>query len=61
MSADADTDLLADGTLDSLIFVDLLFRLEKEFGLRIAIDTVEADELRTVRRIAEFVRCRLAA
>ena len=58
---DAAADLIADGTLDSLVFVDLLFRLEKEFGLRFAIETIEADELRSVRSIAEFVRHRLPA
>ena len=55
-----DTDLIDEGILDSLAFVDLLFRLEKEFGLKVAVDAHEIDELRTVRKIAAFVRAKQA-
>jgi acyl carrier protein len=54
--ADVDTDLIEAGILDSLVFVDLLFRLEKEFGIAVSIESVDADQLRTVRSIAKFVR-----
>lgn len=56
-----DTDLIDEGILDSLAFVDLIFRLEKEFGIKIAVDALEIDEVRTVRKIAAFVRSKTAA
>ena len=59
--ADVDTDLIDEGILDSLAFVDLLFRLEKEFGLKIAVDALEIDELRSIRKIAAFVRAKSVA
>lgn len=50
-----DTDLLESGILDSLQFVELLLQLEQHFGLRIRIDDIELDNLRTLERIARMV------
>jgi len=50
-----DTDLLETGILDSFQFVELLFQLEQEFGLRIKIDNIDLDDLRTLKRIARLV------
>jgi acyl carrier protein len=51
----SDTDLLESGILDSLQFVELLYQLEQHFGLRIKIDDIELDDLRTLARIARLV------
>jgi len=51
----ADTDLLETGILDSFQFVELLFQLERSFGVRIKIDDVELDDLRTLERIARLI------
>jgi len=51
----ADTDLLETGVLDSFQFVELLFQLEQRFGLRIKIDDIDLDDLRTLARIARLV------
>ena len=51
----ADTDLLESGILDSLQFVELLFRLEQEFQLRIRIDDIDLADLRTLARIARLI------
>ena len=51
----SDTDLLETGILDSFQFVELLFQLEQEFGLRIKIDNIDLDDLRTLARIARLV------
>ena len=53
-----DTDLFDSGVLDSLGFVELLLRLEQEFGVSVALDDLELDNFRTVGRIAEFVEAR---
>lgn len=51
----ADTDLLETGILDSLQLVELLLQLEKDFGYRIDIETMELDDLRTLARLAKAV------
>lgn len=51
----ADTDLLDSGILDSLQFVELLVQLEQRFGLRIKVEDIELDDLRTLERIARLV------
>ena len=50
-----DTDLLETGILDSFQFVELLVALEQRFGLRIKIDDIDLDDLRTLERIARLV------
>ncbi len=50
-----DTDLLETGILDSFQFVELLVQLEQRFGLRIKIDEIDLDDLRTLKRIARLV------
>jgi len=51
----ADTDLLETGILDSFQFVELLFQLEQHFGLRVSIDDIDLEDLRTLERIARLV------
>jgi D-alanine--poly(phosphoribitol) ligase subunit 2 len=54
----ADTDLFDTGVLDSLAFVELLLRLEQEFGVAVTVDDLEVDTFRSVNRIAKFVWAR---
>jgi D-alanine--poly(phosphoribitol) ligase subunit 2 len=56
-----DTDLLESGILDSFQFVELLVQLEQRFGLRIKIDDIDLDDLRTLSRIARLVAANGAA
>lgn len=56
-----DTDLLESGILDSFQFVELLAQLEQHFGLRLRIDDMELDDLRTLSRIARMVAAPPAA
>ena len=53
--ASFDTDLLNTGILDSLQFVELLLRLENEFGLTVSLDDLETDFFRSIDTIAAFV------
>jgi acyl carrier protein len=55
-----DTDFIATGMLDSLQLVELLLQLEQRFGLRIAIDDIELDDLRTLARLARLIGARIA-
>jgi D-alanine--poly(phosphoribitol) ligase subunit 2 len=56
-----DTDLLESGLLDSFQFVELLLELERRFGVRVRIDDIELDDLRTLARIARMVAAPKAA
>ena len=51
----ADMDLLESGILDSFQFVELLLELEQRFGLRIKLDDIELDDVRTLKRIARLL------
>jgi len=56
-----DTDLFETAALDSMVFVDLLLHLEREFGVTVvALDDIEFDHFRSIERIAEFVANRVA-
>ncbi len=50
-----DTDLIAEGYLDSLVFVDLLLVLEQEFEITIQLEQLEFDNFQTINKIADFV------
>ena len=56
----ADLDLIETGVLDSLQLVELLYRLEREFGTRIPIEDIDLDDLRTLDRIAGLIAARAA-
>ena len=55
LDIEMDTDLIADGMLDSLAFVQLLVALEEEFGIRFDISELELDDFSTVAGIARLV------
>jgi acyl carrier protein len=50
-----ETDLLATGLLDSLALIQLLVHIEEKFGVRIALDEIEIEDLRSVVSIAALV------
>ena len=50
-----DVDLIDSGLLDSLLLVDLLVRLEKEFGFTVVMDELDLEDFRTVRSMAAYV------
>ena len=53
-----EVDLFETGALDSLSFVDLLLRLEEEFGTRTSVEDLEVENFRSISQIAEFVASR---
>ena len=53
-----DTDLLAEGRLDSVGVVELLLQLEKRFGLRVDMEDLEIDHFRSLAAIAAFIGAR---
>jgi len=53
-----DTDLIGEGYLDSVMFVDLILVLEQEFGITIPLEQLEFDNFKTIDKIANFVGSR---
>ena|SRR5881409_2872806 len=51
-----ETDLLKPGLMDSLKFVELLVQLEQDFGITISVESLDVEDVRSLTRIAEFVR-----
>lgn len=56
-----DDDLLASSVLDSLTLVQLLFDLERRFGVRIPLEELEIDDFRSINSIARLVQARSSA
>jgi acyl carrier protein len=52
---DPDTDLVEAGLLDSLMFVDLLLHLERDLNVSVALETLDLDHFRSIKRIVEFI------
>jgi acyl carrier protein len=51
----ADTDVIQQGLLDSLNFVDVMLRLEAVFSVQIDVEQVELDDFRSARSITEYL------
>ena len=50
-----EDDLLATGVLDSLTLIDLLLNLEHHFGMRIPLDELQIEDVRSIQSIARLV------
>ena len=50
-----DTDLLACGLLDSMQIVELVAQVEQQFGMRIDLERVDFDDLRSLAGIARLI------
>jgi acyl carrier protein len=48
-------DLLSSGAIDSLSLIQLLVTLEEHFGVRIPLDELEIEDLRSVQSIARLI------
>ena len=54
----AEADLFESGLLDSLRLVVLLSALEEQFDVRVLMEELEFDDVRTLAQIASFVAAR---
>ena len=48
-------DLFETGLMDSLMLVDLLSELEREFSFHLTLSELNTDAFRSIERITEFV------
>ncbi|MBT8083805.1 MAG: hypothetical protein KJN72_01170 [Woeseia sp.] len=58
--ASRDTDLLEDGLLDSLLLVDLLMYLERDYKISVGLEDLELDNFRSISAVESFVNARLS-
>ena len=56
--SDPELDLMEEGLLDSLAFVDLLLVLEETYGIELRMDEIDFDDFRTTSSIAAWVTTR---
>ncbi|GEM_PF-1140185 len=54
----ADADLLEAGIFDSMGLVQFILALENRYGLKITLDEIDADSIRSVTRIVELIQSR---
>lgn len=59
LEVEPETDLLESGVLDSLVFVELVVRLEEVFGVAIPVEELELDDFRSARSIARTLARRI--
>ncbi len=50
-----EDDLLASGLLDSLSLIQLLTNLEEHFGIRVPLEDLQIDDIRTINSLARLV------
>ena len=50
-----DADLIESRLLDSMQIVELLLQIEQQFGLRLDLERVDFDDLRSLTRIARLI------
>jgi len=55
-----EDDLLATGVLDSLTLIELLLNLEQHFGMRIPLDELQIEDVRSIQSIAHLVQSKSA-
>jgi acyl carrier protein len=48
-------DLIESGVIDSLALVELLFAIEREFGVSFPLDELEPENFRSVGRISALI------
>ncbi len=53
--ASPEEDLLAGGILDSLSLIQLLVSLEQHFGIRIPLEEMQIEDVRSLRALARLV------
>lgn len=54
-----DVDLLETGLLDSLSLIDLLFEIEEIFSVRIPLESLDIEDIRTISSLASVVLDRI--
>ena len=56
-----DSDLFSGGYIDSLLLMDLLFLLEKEFNISVKFADLDFDDFKNIINIASFVQNQLGS
>lgn len=51
----ADTDLLEDSLMDSLLLMDLIFQIEDRYGIKLGSDQINPSNFRNATTIADLV------
>ncbi len=52
---DPDVDIIKSGLIDSLGLVTLLFELEREFDVRVPLESLDVEDFRTIGNLVRTV------
>jgi acyl carrier protein len=55
-----DQDYFTQGLVNSLLALELVMYLEKNFAIRVEVEDLDLDNFRTINRITAYVRGKLA-
>ena len=50
-----DTNLISEGIIDSLALVELIFRIENDFGIVLDLERIEISDFETIANIAGLI------
>jgi acyl carrier protein len=56
-----ETDLIEEGLIDSLMLVELIMHLEREYGITVAFEDIDLDNFKSINAIEQFVATRMKA
>lgn len=59
IAEELDLDLFEAGLLDSLAIIEVLLRIEEEFGLRLQPTDLEREDMATVNNLVAFLEKKL--
>ena len=51
--------MIAEGLLDSLLLVEALMHIEREFGIQLSLAELDLDTFRSVRTISVYIQSQL--
>lgn len=54
-----DADLLEKGILDSFAILQLVTHIEETYKIEVGFDEIVAENIRSVKLLADFVKCKL--
>jgi acyl carrier protein len=52
---DPDVDIVQSSLIDSLGLVTLLFELEREFGVKVPLESLDVEDFRTIASLARTI------
>lgn len=56
-----ETDLIEEGLIDSLMLVELIMHLERQYGITVAFEDIDLENFKSIKAIEEYIAGRTKA